>query len=111
MTGSLVRRKNVLVVQYLFPPLGGAGVPRVLKLVEYLPEFGWDVTVVTAAMNTRGYGVRDESLLAEIPQTVRVVRAGEIPIAQIRRRALKPLSRLKAPNLVQYIGWPDEMSG
>ena len=28
--------KRLLVVQYTFPPLGGAGVQRVLKFVKYL---------------------------------------------------------------------------
>ena len=48
-----------------------------LKFVKYLPELGWDVTVLTS--RSAWYGVRDVSQLAEIPDTVRVVRAGEVP--------------------------------
>jgi hypothetical protein len=33
-------RRRVLVVHYTFPPLGGGGVPRVLKFVKYLPQLG-----------------------------------------------------------------------
>jgi glycosyltransferase involved in cell wall biosynthesis len=105
------RRRRVLVVHYFFPPLGGAGVPRVLKFVKYLPELGWDVTVITSGERARWYGVRDESLLADIPAGVRVVRAPEIPLAQLRRRLTNPLARLGAPMLTQYVGWPDATAG
>jgi glycosyltransferase involved in cell wall biosynthesis len=105
------RRRRVLVVHYFFPPLGGAGVPRVLKFVKYLPELGWDVTVITSGEQAHWYGVRDESLLADIPAGVRVVRAPEIPVAQLRRRLTNPLARLRAPMLAQYVGWPDATAG
>jgi len=39
-------RGRVLIVSYYFPPAGGSGVHRVLKLCKYLPEFGWDVEVL-----------------------------------------------------------------
>jgi glycosyltransferase involved in cell wall biosynthesis len=108
---STGRRRRVLVVHYFFPPLGGAGVPRVLKFVKYLPALGWDVTVITSGRQARWYGVRDESLLADIPPGVRVLRAPEIPVAQLRRRLLTPLTRLGAPMLTQYVGWPDVTAG
>ena len=31
---------RALIVSYAFPPVGGAGVQRVLKLVKYLPAHG-----------------------------------------------------------------------
>ena len=33
--------KKVLIISYYFPPVGGAGVQRVLKFVKYLPQVGW----------------------------------------------------------------------
>ena len=39
--------KKALIISYVFPPVGGAGVQRVTKFVKYLPEFGWDSTVLT----------------------------------------------------------------
>ncbi len=65
-------RRRVLVVAYYFPPSGGPGVQRVLKFVRYLPEFGWDPAVLT--VEGADYPARDESLLAEIPESVPVVR-------------------------------------
>jgi glycosyltransferase involved in cell wall biosynthesis len=39
-------QRSVILVSYLFPPRGGAGVQRALKLVKYLPRFGWRPLVV-----------------------------------------------------------------
>jgi glycosyltransferase involved in cell wall biosynthesis len=83
----------------------------VLKFVKYLPELGWDVTVVTSGRQAGWYGVRDESLLADVPSSVRVVRAPEMPIARLRQRLATPLTRLKVPTLTQFVGWPDAMAG
>lgn len=47
--------------------MGMGGVQRVTKFCKYLPEFGWQPTVITVK-NTVYYGF-DETLLSEIPQT------------------------------------------
>ncbi len=65
--------KRVLVVSYNFPPVGGAGVQRVTKFVKYLPDFGWDATVLTT--ENPSVPVYDESLLADIPPQTVVVKA------------------------------------
>jgi glycosyltransferase involved in cell wall biosynthesis len=106
---SIARRRRVLVIHYHFPPLGGAGVQRVLKFVRYLPELGWDVTVLTTS--SRAYGVIDESLLGDVPAEVRVVRTAEFPTIALRRRLLNPAHRLRTPGLIDYVGWPDDTSG
>ncbi|TXT25615.1 MAG: glycosyltransferase-like protein [Planctomycetota bacterium] len=65
--------KRVLVVSYNFPPVGGAGVQRVTKFVKYLPQFGWEPTVLTT--ENPSVPVFDESLLADIPPQTVVVKA------------------------------------
>jgi glycosyltransferase involved in cell wall biosynthesis len=45
----------------------------VLKFVKYLPGFGWEPVVLTVKENA-SFPVRDESLQAEIPEGVTVVR-------------------------------------
>ncbi len=59
------KRKRVLFVAYLFPPVGGVGVHRATKFVKYLPEFGWDCSVLTASNPSAP--LFDESLLKNIP--------------------------------------------
>ncbi len=67
-----MKRRRVLVLAYLFPPLGGAGVQRTLKFVRYLEPLGWDATVIST--RSADYPARDPSLLQEIPETTRVIR-------------------------------------
>ena len=64
--------KSLLYVAYFFPPTGGAGVQRSVKFVRYLPDYGWTPTVVTVRKSR--YWMQDESLCAEIPTSVRVIR-------------------------------------
>lgn len=64
--------KKCLIISYYFPPSGGPGVQRVLKFVKYLPEFGWEPVVLT--VDEGDYPARDESLLKEIPSSLKVYR-------------------------------------
>jgi glycosyltransferase involved in cell wall biosynthesis len=65
--------KKVLIIAYYFPPLGGSGVQRTLKFVKYLPQFGWQPTVLTVG-NT-AYYAKDDSLLKEIESlNIRIIR-------------------------------------
>ncbi len=64
--------KRLLVISYYFPPSGGPGVQRVLKHIQYLPEFGWEPIVFT--VQDGDYPARDESLLKKIPENTQVIR-------------------------------------
>ncbi|MFC1898213.1 glycosyltransferase [Candidatus Cloacimonadota bacterium] len=39
--------KRILLIAYFYPPLGGPGVQRPVKLVKYLRKFGWLTDVIT----------------------------------------------------------------
>jgi glycosyltransferase involved in cell wall biosynthesis len=95
-------RRRVLVLAYYFPPVGGAGVQRTLKFVKYLEPLGWDATVIST--RSRAYGVRDESLLAEVPASTRVQRAAALPLARYLGFAMH---RLGPQWLRTYVMWPD----
>ena len=66
--------KKVLLIAYIFPPLGGGGVQRTLKFVKYLPQFGWKPYVLTPKNPTWGGADYDESLLADIPYMAEIVK-------------------------------------
>src|SRR5690242_16102647 len=66
---SLLR---ALVVSYSFPPVGGAGVQRVLKLAKYLPEHGVRPAVLT--VSNPSVPVLDPSLEKDFPPGLEVVR-------------------------------------
>lgn len=44
----MTARRRVLIVSHVFPPLVAGGAPRMGQFARLLPEFGWDVTVLTA---------------------------------------------------------------
>ncbi len=67
--------KKVLIISYYFPPLGMGGAQRPLKFAKYLPQFGWQPTVLT--VKPIAYWAQDTSLLEEIA-TVPVIRAGSL---------------------------------
>ncbi|MCB2407722.1 glycosyltransferase family 4 protein [Hymenobacter lucidus] len=67
---------RLLVITYYWPPSGGAGVQRTLKFVKHLPGLGVECTVITVDPEKGAYPVLDESLAAEIPAGVRVIRTG-----------------------------------
>jgi len=62
----------VLLFAYFYPPLAGGGVHRVLSFTRHLPAHGWACTVVCAGEHD--YWVRDESLLAAVPDDTEVIR-------------------------------------
>src|SRR6185295_9483613 len=61
----MTRPLNALVVSYAFPPVGGAGVQRVTKLVKYLPSYG--VTPAVLTVRNPSVPLRDESLERDVP--------------------------------------------
>ena len=69
---ALSGMKKVLIITYYFPPSGGPGVQRVLKFAKYLPEFGWEPVILT--VKDGDFPARDESLLKEIPPSLKVFR-------------------------------------
>ncbi|MEO7354169.1 MAG: hypothetical protein ABIZ70_07460 [Gemmatimonadales bacterium] len=66
-------RRRLLLVSYHFPPVGGAGVQRPVKFARYLPEFGWDVSVLQAA--NPSVPLLDPTLLEELPAETVIERA------------------------------------
>lgn len=65
---------HVLFISYYFPPSGGSGVQRPLKMVKYLEEFGWTPIVLTVDPEHASYPGLDHSMAEEIPPTTEVYR-------------------------------------
>ena len=64
---------RLLVLAYYFPPSGGPGVQRVLKLVKYLGQFGVQPSVLT--VDEGSFPHRDAALAADLPAGLEVRRA------------------------------------
>lgn len=65
--------KKILLVSYFFPPFGGAGVQRALKLSRAAPAMGWTVPAVVSA-EPGPSEARDPSLMSEIAENCQVLR-------------------------------------
>lgn len=77
--------RNVLVIAYYFPPMGLSGVQRTLKFVKYLPQFGWQPTVLT--VTPTGYYAQDYTLLDELhPHHIEIVRVGSFDPNRLFRK-------------------------
>src|SRR4051794_22182391 len=75
--------RRVLIVAYYFPPLGGAGSLRVSGLATFLPEYGWEPTVLAPR---DGAYYRDPQIV--FPEQ-RVIRTPSIELSRTGKRLLR----------------------
>jgi len=97
----VARRRRILIFAYFFPPLGGAGVQRIVKLAKYLPEEGWDPTVVT--VRGADYWMTDAALAGELGPRVTIVRTNSLTGLGLLRR-LAPRQAGRADGLRSSVG-------
>ncbi|PKR81335.1 hypothetical protein CW751_04570 [Brumimicrobium salinarum] len=64
-------KKKVLVIAYYWPPSGGAGVQRWLKMTKYLAREGHEVHVLSVDPSKASYFSVDESLKNDIHPNIR----------------------------------------
>ena len=64
--------KKALIISYYWPPSGGAGVQRWLKLSKYLAKLGVEVHVLTVNPKIASYTTKDASLNKDIHNKVTV---------------------------------------
>ena len=102
--------RNVLFHSYHFPPIGGSGAQRPLKMARFLVELGYESIVVTGAgATTDRWAPEDETLVAEIPAEVQVERVradGEPELSTGVRRAAERWLCLRD----RWAGWWAESS-
>ncbi len=66
-----MQKKKLLLITYYWPPCGGVGVLRWLKMVKYLAK---DFEITVYAPLNPDYPSIDESLLEEIPNSVKIIK-------------------------------------
>ncbi|WP_141706258.1 glycosyltransferase [Desulfuribacillus alkaliarsenatis] len=71
--------KKVLIVSYLFPPIGGGGVQRALKMAKYLEQYGWEAHILTVTEDVY-FASKDASLLNQLPPSVKIHRANHLDL-------------------------------
>lgn len=72
---STTSRRRLLFHSYHFPPIGGSGAQRPLRMARFLHEHGFDPVVVTGGGATADrWAPEDETLMAEVPDELEVLR-------------------------------------
>ena len=64
------------IITYYWPPAGGPGVQRWLKLSKYLAREGVELYVVTVDAEKATYPLRDDGLLEDVAANITVCRTG-----------------------------------
>lgn len=83
--------------------MGLSGVQRTLKFVKYLPQFGWQPTVLT--VTPTGYFARDYTLLEEInPLHIEVVRVGSLdPNMLFRKKGVVKMPSERSRKILTFL--------
>jgi glycosyltransferase involved in cell wall biosynthesis len=104
--------KRVLIITYYWPPAGGGGVMRWLKMSKYLPDWGWQSVICTP--ENPDSSVLDESLLQEVPPEAEILK---VPIWEpydlYRKLSGKPKSvKFKAGHISEAAkgSWKDKLA-
>lgn len=105
--------KRVLIITYYWPPSGGSGVQRWLKMSKYLPENGWQPVIYTA--EDAEYPVEDTSLEQDVTPEAEVIRRPIVEPYSFYKRFLgmKKGEKVKAGFIndgAKKNGWKENLS-
>jgi len=77
--------EKILFISYVFPPTGGAGIQRTVKLVKYFHKLGWQPFVLTA--KNPSVPVFDYEIQKDVPESVKIFKSISIePPYALKRR-------------------------
>lgn len=79
--------KRVLIITYYWPPAGGIGVLRCLKIAKYLREFGYEPVIYT--VKNPNYAFEDKTNFKDIPEGIEVVRGGIVEFERFFKKIIK----------------------
>ncbi len=64
--------QKILIITYYWPPSGGAGVQRWVKLVKYLSVQNIEIHVLTVDQQYASYSMTDHSIISDIPDNIHI---------------------------------------
>ena len=70
----ILARKRVLIITYYWPPAGGSGVQRWVKMAKYLEEFNISPIILTVQEAYAAYPVVDQSFNIDISNSIEVIK-------------------------------------
>ncbi len=93
--------KKILLITYYFPPCGGAGVQRWLKMLKYLPQLEVLPYVITVDEQQASYPQMDASLLNDVAPDLHLYKT---PTCEV----LAAYKRLSPDKEIPYGGFANE---
>lgn len=106
---DLTSPAKVLVIANDFPPVGGAGVQRSVYFVRYLGAYGWRPVVLT--VKDVAFPAKDPTLLAQLPEDVRIVRTESFELRRLLWLARRLRGRHRESDGEDDDGAPSEALG
>lgn len=105
--------RRVLIITYYWPPSGGSGVQRWLKMSKYLPKNNWQPVIYTA--ENAEYPVEDPSLEKDVCPQAEVIRQPIVEPYSFYKKflGLKKEQKVKAGFIDesgQQQGWKEKLS-
>lgn len=91
--------KKVILLSYYWPPAGGPGVQRWVKMTKYLAQLGYSIDVVTVDPKKASYPALDPSLLKDVDPRVKVTFTNSF-------EALHLFARFFKKEKIPYAGIP-----
>jgi glycosyltransferase involved in cell wall biosynthesis len=92
--------RKVLVIAYWFPPLIDSGIQRTVKMVKYLPSYGWNPVILTAKHAGEETEKVDHTFNDDLSEYLNIYRAGYIKFGDI----LNPFGSIKHDNKIKSSG-------
>ena len=104
--------KRVLIITYYWPPSGGSGVQRWLKMSKYLPEYGWQPVIYTT--KDAEYPITDPTLEKDVAPEAKVIRRPIVEPYNFYKKflGLKKQEKIKAgfASESKKSGWKERLS-
>ena len=96
--------KKVLIIAYWFPPLIDSGIQRTVKMVKYLPSFGWNPVVLTAKHGANE--MEDHTFNDDLSEYLNIYRAGYIKFSELLNpfKLIKPFGSIKQDGKLKVAG-------
>ncbi|UKN02785.1 glycosyl transferase family 1 [Paracrocinitomix mangrovi] len=79
--------KKVLIITYYWPPAGGIGVLRCLKIAKYLRSFGYEPVIYT--VKNPSYPFEDQSNFKDIPENIEVIRGAVVEFEAVFKKLIR----------------------
>ena len=88
--------KKILIITYYWPPSGGPGVQRCVKIAKYLPAYGYEPIIVTVDPEKASYPLIDSSLVNDLSGDLNVYKTNTSEPFKIYSRII-PGAKLPTP--------------